>query len=473
MSAESNNFYQKAKQSGFSDEEIIDRFQKDDYNFKERFKEAKKHGFSTEEIINRTKSDRSNKSPEELKNLSQRSKIFNFPGVKTALGAVKSIAETAASIPQGIEALARKSIEISPVGIPGSKKFIKKHPEPFIKVGGDDLKKYIEKKIPYLKPSDKFDEFVQEVAGPAAFNFVSGMGAIRALAVTAGGTVAKDLTKSLGFKESTQQKAKIFTELSLAMINPRGALGYIGRRYENQMAELPRGAQVNANRYTHNLTHMRNQMQQGVQTPQTREITRVIDEALHHVDLHGNIPIENLAATQRTVNELRRNRGLFNMPGEPRTPGATRLLNRVANEVHETLNQYGAQNPQWLRGFRQADEAFAIYHRSQQASNWMRQHAHHTVLPLVTELLVAPVLAGKTALGAASIYGAAKTGELLYRIMASPVLRSYYLDALGNSVLQNAAQMNKDLIKLQKAIENEDKKANGPKEPIAKGIHLK
>lgn len=450
------NPYAKAREGGLSDQDLVEHLSKKDFEFKSKFNKAVESGVSPEEIFNHVIEKRKNESPKEAKDrkiLEERSKVLNLPGVKQIATAGKSIAQTVASIPQAAEGLIRLTSK-SPLAPKVQKEFFEKNPEPFITKGGGDLKKWMEEKSPWLKPEGGTQEFIENTAGPAAFNFISGMGPLRSVITSIGGQAAKEIAQASGAKESTQDKVKIGTELVLALGNPGGALRYTNRLLNQVERALPQGATVSSSNLIQNLTALRDNITRGVGTPQNTEIVRVIDEILNHAQT-GTIYVQSLRAIQRDINQLRQNRNLFNLPGEKRTGGATRLLNNVQHEVHEATNLYGAQNPEWLAQAREADRAFGTYMQSKRASNWIQRHVKKSLLPFAAEILFVPHLAAKTVAGAAGVYGAAQAVELAYRFLASPTLRKYYLGILTNGARQNAVAMNENLEKLQKSMKKE------------------
>jgi len=78
--------------------------------------------------------------------------------------------------------------------------------------------------------------------------------------------------------------------------------------------------------------------------------------------------------------------------------------------------------------------------------------------------LVFPAAAGgaalvpKSMLASGALYPLYKTGQVMYRINQSPLLRRYYADVMRHSLQGNAAAMSKSLSQLDKELKRTDDK---------------
>lgn len=445
--------YEKAKSSGYSDEELMDYLSKKDINFKNKFEEALNSGYSPKEVFNHAiegYQKEAESRPRKRHAEEYKAKVASIPGIKEITATAKGLVQDVAGTPGTIESLLR-SFSKSKIGEKISTDFFEKHPNQIFPLP-EDVKKFIEKKAPWTKPDTILRDFFEGVAPTFANLLSSGMGWMKSLGVALAGQTAKSATKALDLPESTQLKTKIGVETVMSLIDLKGALKYISSIEKAAQDSIPQGARISVQNTLNKFSKLEQQLAKGAATPQKSEILDII-KSFKKQATAGTMEVSNLREFERSVNQLRSNRKLFELPGEKRVTGSTRLLNSLQNDIKEATNEYGKINPMWLKTARQADEAYASFHQSQRLSRWIQKHASKTVVPLAAELFMHPVAALKTGGASVAALGALKGGELIYRISKSSELRKYYIKTLINAAKGNSVEMNKNLIHLQRKLE--------------------
>ena len=317
-----------------------------------------------------------------------------------------------------------------------------------------DLKeKSIEFSKGYTKPrnegeklADEFTSTVSSLLGPMKFR--------KALGVAALGTGARKGTEILGLGETSQELSKLGTMIVSSMINPKGVKQLYTNLYNEAENLVPQGTTVSAKNMEEKLYKLRDKLSAGIEAPSEKAVIDDIDKVLKKVK-DGRVQVNEMMATNRSINEKM---------GDPELlKRGKNLYPQLKKAVNESINDY--KNPEFLKAWKGANEAFAGVHESQKISRYIQKY-------IGNKPIAGTIIAGlaETAGGhpeyviptvAASIIGtgAVKGTELMIRIFSNPTLKKYYSEVILNASKQNTRAM---LLSYEK-LENEINRLQNPK----------
>ena len=344
-----------------------------------------------------------------------------------------------------------------------------------------DIRRQLHENLPYTKPRNDYEKFTNDVLGTASLFLIPG-GQARIGLFPNMSRYSRSFLKSLGVNltgKGTEQLtgskekggyAKMGSLFLLSLLDKRNANRYIGSIYNQAENALQQSGNptVNANRLTNNLNQLRENLTQGTLAPTENAVVNEIDSILEHVQ-NGRIGVRNLWGSLRSTNEnlQRIIREAASAPERTRARAFYRTLNRNLNQE---LENYGRTNPSFGVPFEEAQRGFQTINRS----NLLRRAASSLIGKDINPALLhlfsgsaggAAALAGKSVGGISSILspGAAILGssygilKMLYRMNRSPALRRYYLNAINQATGGNITQFGREVEKMDKIIEKEDK----------------
>lgn len=286
-----------------------------------------------------------------------------------------------------------------------------------------------------------------------------GMNAVQAIGTALVGQGVKQVVKQFTNNDIAPDAAKVgaFFAIDLLTRNFSGnnAMRYIDELYQGERSLVPQGARTSAAHLERETNAVLNDLRQSnVRTPSSSTVERAAEQILSDIQ-HGEADVNAMLLQKRRLNELRGD------PSLHRNEQGT--INRLSNAVETNLEHYGGSlqaDPHFLATHKAANEAYATMQQSRFISNAVRKYipksASHLLLTLFGEAVTGHAAAiGPTLTGVAAITSSVKTGELLYRVMASPTLRNYYLGVLREASLNNVGALSNELSKLNQAMKKE------------------
>lgn len=309
-----------------------------------------------------------------------------------------------------------------------------------------------------LEPKNKTEEDIGEIASDvgAFLNPIGGlMSPVKAIGLSLVGKGAKEASKLLTKSEGKQDAAKIgamfLTDLLLRRVGGQTANNFINGLYETERRMVPQGTRAIATDLENTANDVINRMNQThVNTASSRLVRTTAQEVLQDVQ-NGTADVHGLLTAKRRLNEIRGDPS-FLRHEEP-------VLNELSRAVEQTLEDYGHSvqaNPEFYRYHVNANEAYSTMAQSRTISNFIGRNLprqlSHFALTLFGEAISGHTGAILPTVGAAA---AIKSGELLYRVMASPNLRRFYLEVLSQAGAQNARGVANAIAKLDKEMKKE------------------
>lgn len=323
---------------------------------------------------------------------------------------------------------------------PGLKKFGEK-----FKAGGrtpQKIRESVKKDFGQtFEPQNEREESIGEIASDigAFLNPIGGaMSPAKAIGLSVVGAGAKEtaklLTKSEGKQDAAKFGAIFITDLLLRRFGRDSTNRFINGLYDTEREMVPQGTRTVATHLENTANDVINRMNQtNVNTASSRLVRTTAQEVLQDVQ-NGTADIHGLLTAKRRLNEIRGDPA-FLRHEEP-------VINELSHAVERTLEDYGnslSANPQFYTFHHNANEAYASMARSRTISNFIGRNLprqlSHFGLTLLGEAISGHGAAIPYTIGAAA---AVKTGELLYRVMASPTLRGHYQRVLREAAAQNA-----------------------------------
>ncbi len=299
---------------------------------------------------------------------------------------------------------------------------------------------------------DEFASTIASLLGPMKFR--------KALGISALGVSSKQALKSLGLGETSQEIGKFGTMIVSSMINPKGVKQLYNNYYNEALRLAPEEARVSAKPLEKSLNSLKKSLSEGLDAPTEEAVMKVVKKATDKIQ-DGQVSVREMMASNRSLNEIM---------GDPEfLKRAKNLFPELKKGINNTISQY--ENPEFLKNWKSANEAFGGFYQSQKLSRFIEQKMG--IKPIKHALFTA---AGETILGhpeailptlgiATTGYVGIKGVELMQRIFANPTLRKYYGEVLTNAAKENVVAMNNAAEKLDKKLRvdfdlEEEKKLN-------------
>lgn len=378
--------------------------------------------------------------------------IAGFPGdfVKFVQFMADKLPEVPMGKPNALQELGRKGLEKLPTS--------------------QDIKQFSEQYTKgYTQAQGPAEEFGDEVAQLATAlmipardprKFTAFLGAI-------GKNVPGAVTKAAAVKGAGEgaemlgagPKTKAVTELGMLFLT--GLMGgktadtFISEKYQAAKSAIPKGDIISTERLLTGLEKVEQELSKGVSTPTKNEVLTPLRE-LKAKASGGGMLAEEAVQSYHDINERLNSKKLFDDLSKGERQVLRKRYDMVRDELRGTLSEYGKRNPEFLKEWSEANQGYATIAQSKKISNFIGKHKGLSRIggTLGIELLFGhPQAAAATAAAAAGGYASVKSGELLYRVMKSPVLRKHYLNVIDQASKENMGGTLKNLSLLEKELE--------------------
>ncbi len=205
------------------------------------------------------------------------------------------------------------------------------------------------------------------------------------------------------------------------------------------------------------LISLEEELAKGISTGTKNEVKNAVQE-LRAKASGGAMEADELVESFHNINERYTSKKLFDELSTSERKNLKHRYDKYKNEVGKEIADYGKENPEFYKQWKEANNGFAIIAQSKKVSNFLQSKLgslpKHLAGTVAIELFLGhPNVAVGTVLGA----GAVKTGELLYRIAKSPKLREHYLSVISEASKENLPAVIKNLEALQKESKDLDK----------------
>lgn len=461
--------YQKALESGYSEDQIKEYFRKKIPDFDNKYKKAIESGFSNEQIFSHIgKSNQIDQTPSSQ--ISQQSSFDQENDLERDIER-----QTARLTSRGIETGLGALGDIYSFG----KSLFGLNPETILPTS-EKLKKFSETATRgYTKPQTEFEKKGDELFSDVVSLSLPGSstyGLFRNIGIPVAGMLAKEGVESLGGDESSQSLAKTGLMVALDLVAQRKNLGGGAKKYASGLFQkfkekLPDGI-ADASGLVSNLNILEETLLEGGKRPSTAEALEKISEIRNAVK-DGKIPVKKLYPFRESINEIIDSFGGYEMmklPSKIRQKAINNLQD-VKGSVINTVSSFLEKNsPEVGQLWKNANEAYAAYEKSNKIASFMKKHFGNALKSNIAKTLIglgsaggyllSPIAsASGTALGLGGA-GAYQAFKVLHRMKNSPTLRKYYFDILKYAGQGNASQVAKNLRPFEKEVEKAEKESN-------------
>lgn len=325
-----------------------------------------------------------------------------------------------------------------------------------------DIKEFSEKATKgYTKPRSEFEEkggeILQDItamAMPGSANY----GILRNIGIPIAGFLAKEGLSSLGSDKSTQDAGKIALMVGLDLASAYqskgkgGARVYAQKLWKEGESNIPKGVSINASKLEEGLNVLKSNIEKGGSSPADAPALKKIEEIIGKVK-KGKIPVDELVSFRKKINDLIDSRGGFEIGTHGKiAQDAVRKLNEVKDNVIGTLNEYGKINPKFGVPYKDANEAYAVYHASNKIGNFLKKNFGDYIKSPLFHGLFGTVAKAK---GLAAIGAPYHAYKIYDRVVKSPVLAKFYGNILKAGLENNTQVALKNLESLRKELEKE------------------
>lgn len=315
----------------------------------------------------------------------------------------------------------------------------------------------------FFEPKNEYEKFVDDVVQdsvslllPFKFKIPFKRTAKNALALSLGSNLAGEAAKDFTGSEEYGSAAKMGSLFLLSLMNPQSSRKMVSELYKTAESSIPSGTKVNAVDLSNNLNGLKSKVLAGRSAsslaPSEEFVIQESDKILNLIK-NGKIDVESAWAAKRSLNE-QLNKVLFSTPDKMAKGRARHLAKQINGELSTVLDDYANVNKTFKNSFIPAEEAYKVISKSNMVEKFVKDNLAHS--PATYGLLH---LFGGTIGGLASKavlpYQSAK---ILYRINKSPTLRKHYAEATKAALIQNSTIFNRELQKLDKGLQQEDKK---------------
>lgn len=348
-----------------------------------------------------------------------------------------------------------------------------------------ELRQFSEKaSLGYTKPKTEFEEKGGQIAQDFASFMLPGSQSyslLRNIGIPLVGNLAKEGIELAGGGETGSDAAKGALMLGLDLLTQRKTLsgkvlgnsakGYAGKLFEEARSTLPKGQKINVSGLSSELNDVEKVLKLGGTRPSTEKALQKIKDFRNDI-VKDKIDIQNLYEYRSAINEMITDLGGFKI-GENAAikEKAIHNLNQVKGKIINTLEEYGEKvNPQFLKPYKAANEAYEIASKSDVVSNFLQKKFGVIMKSPLTKMLfglgahtahagltAASPMAGAGVLAAKVPYDA---GKVLYRVFKSPTLAKYYGQVIAGALSGNSAQVMKNLHALDKELQKEEKSSD-------------
>lgn len=339
-----------------------------------------------------------------------------------------------------------------------------------------DIKEYgtgtIAKALPkdYLEPQSKGEQFSDEFFSDLTSLAVplSKAGKIpfkRALAVSGLGNLASFTAKDMGASEGVQTGVKLGTMLATTMAGPGKLKEHMSNLYKNAEQSIPEGAMVSTEKIKPIMDKLTKITTTGDLTPSKKFMLDRIN-AVQEKMVGGKIPVTHAWALKRDMNEW--------IHDITKPYGVEKYIPSLSNGLNNVLTEYGKQNKDFLRSFKEADNISIGLSKASHVNKWLQKHVSNKNLSIATAaLLFGPHVGVPLALTGKAIVGAGATRygvQAFEALKNSSAIRKYYADVIGTAAKKDLAATTRNVSKLNKALAKEVNESE-PEKP-QKGFSL-
>lgn len=455
--------YEMAKKNGYSDEEILQYFQKKDPNFQEKYKRSLDAGYKPEEVFAHLgKKDvfaEKNKTENLSQNVGRQIGRTGARVAETVLGAPRAFGDFLQTIvPEKLITKGAEKIGLKePVqkGFEFAKKFSPHKLFPSSEQIKENVTNYLfnDKLDPKNEWEKKSDELFSDFAALSIPFPGSQLKILKPSLLALGGNIASEVVGRMGGTDKEKTYTKLGTFLLGSIINPRGAEKFKNELYNKARQFLPEDATVSSVPLNKKIQSLEKELLKGGIADSDRPALEKLKDIQGEMQ-GAQIPVESLGRLKVKINEELA--GIYKKleGNKVGIKSAKRNLERVAGAVDEALTLYGKQNPEWEAYYRPANQVHGSIEQSKRVGRYLSRQYKRWGAPGALALFGIESALGipKSAAIFGGGYGALKSGEIVTRFLKSPHLRKYYTNVVSGALRDDAVAVQQNLDRLEKEV---------------------
>ncbi len=300
----------------------------------------------------------------------------------------------------------------------------------------------------YLEPRNETEQSIQDFTEKVASirNPLARIGAgpnlARSIGMAAAGTTGKATAELFGAGHTGQALADVGAMVLAHKFDPKGAEKYKKSLFDKAKTLAPEGAEANFVNSEKKLLALKEELSHGTPDAAKAKVIEQID-GLVNKSYDGRIPLKDLEAAKITLNDMIYSREL---------KGVKKLLTSVSESVNEGLNNYGKQNPEWGKYWKQANDAHKGLARSKKISDFIIHTVDENRVKSAAAAMAYSFFQPGHIPTAVAGAGALKAAEFAHRLAFSPVLRKRYMELMSESLRENKTGVVKSLQRLSDAL---------------------
>ena len=308
----------------------------------------------------------------------------------------------------------------------------------------------------YLEPQTEkeltADEMTQDFTSMALPSGIIKKGSFlinmaKAAGIVGAGQTAKQGAKALGYEEEGQKWAKIGAMFLTSLINPNGAKKLASDFYSKSEKAISPDVMGNAANLEKDMKSLNSKMSMGTKSASEKAIIDETDAILKKIK-DGKMSYQEAVAAKRSVNE-KSNEFLYSTPDKLAKARARTFYSKINKDLESFIATSKEKYPEFYDAHKKADEVLGITSSSRRVYNFVKKNYAVAIGAGVSPVLLNAIGPIEAATAAVTLTAGLKSTELLYRLVRSPTLRRYYLNAVAQAGKENSVAMINNLKKLE------------------------
>ncbi len=339
------------------------------------------------------------------------------------------------------EKIGLKPLEIKerPPGVPGSEELR----EISTKLFGE--------KVTAQSPTESFIDDIVSDAAVLAIPVKGKIPFMRSIGTALAGNIGAKGAQELGFGEKGQTSAKIGAFFLSGLAGKGNVKKYWNQQYKLADEAIPSGAKVQTFPLFRKLNKLAIELEKGISTPSKTFVKAPLNNIRKKVE-RGVTSVEELVQMKRDINELRGS--LYkDLTGKQSVRYAQGKINDLSGLIDQEIAKYGKKNPEFLKHYKNANEAYAGFNQSKRVGKWINRKLGAFGKPAI---LILEGMFPKLLPASATAFVGLKAGEIATRVFRNPTLRRFYGNMVKDAVKENSAGFVKNLKAMEKELKKSD-----------------
>lgn len=324
--------------------------------------------------------------------------------------------------------------------------------------GSEELKeistKLFGEKVTAQSPTESFIDDIVSDASVLAIPVKGKIPFMRSIGTALAGNIGAKGAEQLGFGKTGQTAAKIGAFFLSGLAGKGNVKKYWKQQYKLAEDAIPSGDKVHTFTLDRKMDELTGELEKGISTPSKKFVRAPMKNIRKKIET-GSVDVEELVQMKKDINELR-GKLYKDLTGKKSIGYAQGKINDLSGLIDQEITKYGKNNPEFLKHYRNANEAYAGFNQSKRVGNWVKR-----ILPLgkmgkgallLAEAIFKPATLPYTLGG----FGALKGSELLTRMFKNPTLRRYYANLVKDGIKENRAGFLKNIKSMEKELKKSD-----------------